>query len=361
MSDDRWMGRALQLAREALGATAPNPAVGAVLVRDGMVIGEGWTRPAGGPHAEVVALADARAQGNDPSGATLYVTLEPCCHHGRTPPCTDALLAAGVARVVAGMEDPTPPMQGNGLRILREAGVEVRLGVRSRACADIVRGFTRTASHGLPMVTAKAAVSLDGHIATATGESQWITGPEARAHGHGLRAEHDAILVGSGTVAADDPALTCRTREGADPVPVVLDSDLRTPPSAALLRSSRRAVIVCAHDARERALDADIVRVARTPDGVDVEAALRALASRGLHRVLVEGGGRVHRSLFDRGLVDWLYLYVSGVVLPGGRPWLAGSPVTSLSVALRLGDPQLERLGDDVLLRWRVPHRHGEG
>lgn len=354
MSDERWMDEALVAARSALGRTSPNPAVGAVLVRDGELLAIGATHPVGGPHAERDCLQNAVARGHDTRGATLYVTLEPCCHHGRTPPCTDAILEAGVKRVVVGVVDPFPPMQGKSLEILRDGGVEVTLGVREQACATQVQGFVRAVTRGYPEVTAKAAISLDGHISTASGESQWITGPAARAHAHMLRGTHDAILVGSATLVADDPRLTCRDAQGTDPVPVVLDTELRIADDARLFGGSRRPVLVCAEDAPERDLPADILRVPRTPRGVDIHAALRALGTHGLHRVLVEGGGRVHRSLLDAGLVDHLLLYVGGVLIPGGRSWVAGAPLDHLEDALRLTGPKVLQLGEDVLLQYEL-------
>jgi len=353
------MDRALALARRGLGRTAPNPAVGAVVVRGDEVLGEGTTRPPGGPHAEMVALEKARRAGLDVRGATMYITLEPCCHHGRTPPCTDALVEAGLARVVVGVVDPFPPMRGNGLQQLRDAGIEVILGVRAEHCAEVVRGFARAVTAGLPEVTCKVASTLDGHIAAHDGESRWITGERARGHGHQLRATHDAILVGIGTVLADDPRLTCRVREGVDPVPVVLDSGLRIPEGAMVFAHPRRPVVLCAEDAPDRPLPGEVVRVPRGPGGIDIEAGLRALVQRGMHRVLVEGGGRVHRSLFDARLVDTLYLYLGGLVLPGGIPWLGGPPV-DLADAPRLGPPEVEPLGDEVLLRYPVGHRADE-
>ena len=342
-------------ARRALGSTAPNPAVGAVLVKNNAVLSSGFTLPAGNDHAEVVALKSAVEAGHDPSGSTMYVTLEPCCHHGRTPPCTDALIAAKVSRVVVGVLDDFPPMRGNGLAQLREAGVQVTLGVCGEECDRLVLGFQRVVcGNGLPEVTCKAAVSLDGNIATINGESQWISGEAAREHGQCLRAEHDGILVGIGTVIADDPRLTCRTDDGVDPVPVVLDSSLRISETSRLFSSSRRPLIFAAHDAPERALPGDVVRVDRGPGGLDVAAVARAMGERGLHRVLVEGGGRVHRSLLDARLVDNLYLYVSSVIVPGGKPWVAGEPVRSLSRALRLAAPQVTTLGSDVVLRYSI-------
>lgn len=355
LADAELMPLAVAQARLGQGTTRPNPCVGAVIARDGVVLGVGRTRPPGGHHAEVAALLAAREAGHDVRGATMFVTLEPCCHHGRTPPCTDAILAAGIARVVVGVVDPYPPMQGRSLALLRAAGVEVELGRDAEACADVTLGFLRATTLGLPEVTLKAGVSLDGHIATATGESRWITSDAARRHAHGVRATHDAVLVGIGTALADDPQLDVRDQGApAQPVPVVLDSGLRLPATARLLQRAERAVVICADDAPERSLNAEVVRVPRGPRGVDFEAALRALAGRGLHRVLVEGGGQVLRSALDAGLADRLLLYVAGTVLPGGRPWLGGPPLERLAHAPRWPAPTITPLGDDVLLAYRL-------
>jgi diaminohydroxyphosphoribosylaminopyrimidine deaminase/5-amino-6-(5-phosphoribosylamino)uracil reductase len=357
--DERWMTRAARVAQRGLGTTAPNPSVGAVLVKAGELIGEGHTQPVGGAHAEAMAIADCGDRGHDPRGSTLFVTLEPCNHHGRTPPCTDAILEAGIAKVVVGCLDPFPKMQGKSLTQLRAAGVEVVLGVQAEACRALVRGFARALLHHLPEVTCKVAMSLDGRIATDAGESQWITGPESREHGHGLRHHHDAIVVGRRTVEADDPRLSCRIAHGVDPTPVVLDTELRIDAEARVLAGSRRAVVVCATDAPERPLNADVVRVPRGPGGVDIEQTLRALADRGLHRVLIEGGGQVHRSLLDAQLVDTLMVYVGGVVVPGGRSWIGGAPLGALGDALRLQAPEVAALGPDVLLTYALSHRLG--
>lgn len=359
--DAHWMERALRLAEVAMGTVAPNPAVGAILVRQGAVLGQGWTRPAGGHHAEIVALHDCRDQGVDTAGATMVVTLEPCCHHGRTPPCTDAILAAGVTRVVVGALDPFHKNRGAAIASLRAAGVEVTLGVLEDACARQVLGFARSIEAGLPEVTLKAAISADGRIATETGESKWITGPMARQDGHALRAAHDALLVGIGTALADDPRLTARVAPSDEavrvhPTPVVLDTDLRLPASAQLLRSPTRAVVIAADDAPARELTAHIVRVPRGPGGVDLQAALEALAERGLHRVLVEGGGRVHRGLLQAGLADTLHLYVAGVVVPGGVPWVGGPAISALDDALRMSLRDLTRLGPDARLTYDLTH-----
>ena len=356
MSGDRhWMARAISMAEMALGSTAPNPAVGAVVVRDGVLLGEGHTQPPGGYHAEAVALAAVKAQGIATTGATIYITLEPCRHYGRTPPCTDAIVAAGISRVVVGVEDVFPAMQGKALKQLREEGLEVVLGVEAERCAALVKGFSRATAHGLPEVTCKAAISADGHIATQSGESQWITGEEARKKGHRLRAIHDAIAVGIGTVLADNPRLTSR-HGGSQPRPVVFDTNLRIPDSAAIFDHPREPVLLCAHDAPQRTLRAEILRLPRGRGGVDVEQALRALTCLGLHRILVEGGGQLHRSLFDERLVDTVCLFVAGMLIPGGRPWVGGASLESLSQATRLKNPIVEKVGSDIQLCWELTH-----
>lgn len=336
----------------ALGRTAPNPSVGAVVVRDGELLGAGFTQPVGKDHAEVVALRDAEERVGDLSGATMYVTLEPCCHVGRTPPCTDAILRAGIKRVVVGVKDMFPAMQGKGLALLESDGVDVLLGVRQAECAELHRGFTRSLVHGLPEVSCKVAMSLDGKIATERGESQWITGTLARQHGHELRATHDGILVGIGTVLADDPALTCRVAPSADPRPIVVDTELRIPASAKVFSHPLRPIIICAADAPERQLKGDILRVARSKNGVDLRAGLEGLVTMGLHRILAEGGGSVHRSLLDSQLVDTLYVYIAGLLIPGGRSWIAGPALEDLRLGRRLPSPTVDTLGSDILLRY---------
>ncbi len=361
-ADRGFMAAALALSAQALGNTAPNPPVGAVLVRDGLVLGEGHTQPAGSHHAEVMALRDCVARGHDPRGATMYVTLEPCRHHGRTPPCTDALLAAGVGRVVVGVKDPFPPMRGASLEQLRHAGLAVTL-LDDPACAVRIRGFARAVTVGLPEVVAKVATSLDGRIATASGESQWITSEPARALGHRLRAECDAVLVGIGTVLADDPRLTCRLPDVVRaPMPVILDTSLRLPEDAAVLRGPRRPLVYCTAEAPERVLEATVVRVEAGPDGrPDVTAVARDLVRRGLHRVLVEGGGTVLRSFVDAGLVDELHLFLAPMAVPGGRPWLGGQRITSLREAPRFRLLTHETVGPDLHLTLAVdpPDRAG--
>jgi diaminohydroxyphosphoribosylaminopyrimidine deaminase/5-amino-6-(5-phosphoribosylamino)uracil reductase len=352
LKDAHYMAQALAQAGLARGSTSPNPPVGAVLVRDGEVLGEGCTQPAGGAHAEAEALKMARDRGLDTVGATFYVTLEPCGHFGRTPPCTDSLIASGVTRVVIGVIDPDARMNGKSVSLLRAAGIDVDVGVLAEESAAMILGFSRAVGEGMPEVTCKAAMSLDGNIATTTGESKWITGDLARQDGHQLRASHDAILVGVGTILADDPALTCRSRTGVDPTPVVLDTNGRTPASAKIFSGTKTPIILCHEDAVVELPNAKVVRVARGADGLDITAALQALVEQGLHRVLIEGGGAVHRSAFDANVVDTLHLYVAPVLIPGGRSWLGGKALNSLAGARRFTEPSVTPLGQDIRVSW---------
>ncbi|MFH1468897.1 MAG: bifunctional diaminohydroxyphosphoribosylaminopyrimidine deaminase/5-amino-6-(5-phosphoribosylamino)uracil reductase RibD [Pseudomonadota bacterium] len=348
MNDADYMHRCLELAARAVGRTAPNPLVGAVIVAGGEIVGEGFHARAGEAHAEVLAL---RRAGQRARGATLYVNLEPCDHHGRTPPCTEAILTAGIRRVVIGMSDPNPLVLGRGIQRLRAAGLEVEVGVRFDDCRAVNADFVTAMERGRPRVTLKAAATLDGRIATQTGESQWITSPEARAHVHRLRNERDAVLVGAGTALVDDPALTCRLAGGRDPVPVVLDSRLRVPVTARMFAAGARALVYTAV-APPPEHPATVVRVAAGPGGLDLGEVLADLLRRGLHSVLVEGGGQVHRSFLDAGLVDVVLLYLAPAVLGGGPGWVGGPPIPRLADALafdlHLGS--IKTFGPDLLL-----------
>jgi diaminohydroxyphosphoribosylaminopyrimidine deaminase/5-amino-6-(5-phosphoribosylamino)uracil reductase len=365
MSPEAAMRLALAQARRASGRTFPNPAVGAVVLRGGRVLGRGYTRPAGGPHAEVVAIEAARRRHGAAAlrGAWLAVTLEPCAHVGRTAPCADLVAQVGISRVLVGHIDPHPSVSGRGLRRLRRAGVEIALGVLERECREQHRGFLSVCERGRPFVALKLATSLDGRIATAAGESRWITGERARAAVHALRARVDAILVGSGTARADDPELTAR-RDGRvvhTPVRVVVDSQLRTPPTARLFAAGGGAIAVCAAGAprsRRQALEArgvQVLPVARAAGGLDLRRALSRLAAAGLTEVLVEGGGQIAAALLRRGLVDELHWFVAPRLLGGdGRPALGPLALASLARAPRLRDVSLRRLGEDWMLRGRL-------
>jgi diaminohydroxyphosphoribosylaminopyrimidine deaminase / 5-amino-6-(5-phosphoribosylamino)uracil reductase len=334
--DERFMRMALGQAEAALYLTSPNPRVGCVLVRDGLVIGAGHTQRTGGPHAEVMALRAAREAGHDTAGATAYVTLEPCNHFGRTPPCSMALLEAGVARVIAAVEDPHPAAQG-GLARLRDAGVEVRCGLLRDEATEINRGFLRRSQGGLPWVRVKAAVSLDGRTALANGVSQWITGDAARADGHHWRARACAVLSGIGTIRKDDAQLNVRAVDTPrQPRRILVDSRLEVSLEAKLLQ---------------------VPEAANKPGKVDLRAAIQALADEGLNEIHVEGGGKLNGSLIAAGVVDELLVYVAPRLL-GEGPGIAEQPAYTL-----LGDaPQLRLhsahvIGEDVriLARFRQP------
>jgi diaminohydroxyphosphoribosylaminopyrimidine deaminase/5-amino-6-(5-phosphoribosylamino)uracil reductase len=341
-----------------LGNAWPNPAVGCVLVKDGRVIGRGWTQPGGRPHAETEAL---RRAGEAARGATAYVTLEPCSHHGRTPPCCEALAGAGIARVVMAMRDPDPRVNGRGLAMLRGAGIVVEEGLLEAEARALNAGFFRRIQAGMPVVTLKLASTLDGRIATASGESRWITGEAARREVHALRARHDAILVGSGTVLADDPDLTCRI-PGMERVPmlrVVADARLRTPPAARLVQGAQPAPALIitapghppAAQAPFIAAGADIVTVpAHAAGGLDLPSLLRALGRRGVTRVLAEGGAGLAAALLRQGLVDRLIWFHAPAVMGGdGHPALEGLRLAALSAMPRFRRTAQRALGDDML------------
>jgi diaminohydroxyphosphoribosylaminopyrimidine deaminase/5-amino-6-(5-phosphoribosylamino)uracil reductase len=362
VADAGWMQGALALARRGLGRVAPNPAVGCILVRDGRVLGRGWTQPGGRPHAETEAIA--RAEAADPAGArgaTCYVTLEPCAHHGKTPPCVDALIDAGVARVVTALEDPDPRVAGQGLARMREAGIEVVTGVEAEGATAVNAGYLLMRGQDRPLVTLKAATSLDGRIATHTGESQWITGAAARARGHLLRARHDAVVVGSGTAVADDPALTVRLpgMQAFRPLRVVLDGRLRLPLTHALVRDAglMPTLLMTRRDVPSDRLQAYReagVEVAALPSdahgALSLTAALHELAARGLTRLLVEGGGQLAAGLLRYNLVDRIVWFRSPRVIGGdGLPAIAGFGLHELADTPRFALQATVPVGEDVM------------
>lgn len=352
VADAVHMRAALSLAARGLGNVWPNPSVGCVIVAGGQVVGRGWTAPGGRPHAETEALARAGAAAR---GATAYVTLEPCCHWGSTPPCTDALVAAGIARVVVALRDPDPRVDGAGFSSLRAAGVAVEEGLLGAEAAFLNAGFLKRQATGLPLVTLKLASSLDGRIATAGGESQWITGPAARRLAHALRGRHDAVLVGSGTVLADDPALTCRLPGYATQptVRVVADARGRTPATARLFAGAAPVWIATAAGAETAALaaaGAEIITLPAAAQGVDVTALLLALGKRGITRVLAEGGGQLAASLLRAGLVDRIaWFHAPCVIGADGLPAIAAMALPGLAAAPRYQRIATVPVGDDWL------------
>lgn len=366
------LGRARELAARGAGLAAPNPPVGAVVVSGGRVVGEGWHRGPGTPHAEAMALAEAGAAAR---GATVVCTLEPCSHHGRTPPCADALVAAGVARVVIGALDPLERGRAQGRRVLAEAGVEVAVaaGEEARRCADLVAPFLTWAVTGRPLVTLKLATSLDGRVATASGESRWISSPESRSLVHRWRAEHDAVAIGIGTAIADDPLLTARDVDlpFAPPRRVVFDSSARLPPAGALARdaaSGPPVLVAAAADApaaRVAGLEAAGVEVLRLPGdpAARLAAALDALGAREVQSVMVEGGAGLAGALVAAGLVDRVAWFVAPVLI-GGRaaPSALGDPgARALAEAPRLREVEVARSGPDTLVTGWLRPRAWEG
>ena len=347
--DLHWAARAIELARQADYRTSPNPMVGAVVVdAGGLMAGEGFHRQAGEPHAEEEALAAAGEQARD---GTLYVNLEPCAHSHRTPSCAQAVIDAGIKRVVVSITDPDERVRGTGLQLLQEAGIETTVGVLEERATTLNEFYVKHRLTGRPFVASKFAMSLDGKIATRTGESRWITGEEARAHAHRLRHAHDAILVGVKTVVADDPELTARI-EGQDarqPLRVVLDSQLRIRQSARVVGAN--TLIATTKTGRVGA--AEVLRLAAAPDGrVSLPHLLDELGKRGILSLLVEGGAEVHASFFAARLVDKVYAYVAPRLI-GGREApgpLAGEGVEHLATATHLKDVDFVRLGDDLLI-----------
>jgi diaminohydroxyphosphoribosylaminopyrimidine deaminase/5-amino-6-(5-phosphoribosylamino)uracil reductase len=355
--DERWMGLALGLGRRGLGRVWPNPAVGCVLLRRGRVIGRGRTGDGGRPHAEAAALAMA----GEARGATAYVTLEPCAHHGQTPPCAEALLRAGVSRVVTALGDPDPRVAGRGHAMLRAAGVEVVEGVGGDEARRDHGGFLLRVTEGRPWLTLKLAASLDGRIAAASGESRWLTGTPARALVQALRARHDAILVGGATARADDPLLTLRGfGRRPPPVRVVLSRRLDLPADGRLAGSLAEAPLWLVHGPGAAAAGwirrgaQSLELPATEAGGLDLGAALRALGARGLTRVLCEGGGRLAAGLLRADLVDELVLFTAGLALGAeGRPALGALGLGGLGEAPRLRLDRLDRIGGDVVSVWR--------
>ncbi len=355
------MARALVLARKGLYSTPPNPSVGCVLVRDGQVVGEGYHRLAGGPHAEVVALG---AAGERARGATAYVSLEPCDHQGRTPPCTEALLTAGVTRVVAALRDPNPAVAGGGIETLTRAGVEVAVGLLEHAAGEINRGFLSRMARGRPWVTAKMAASLDGRTALANGCSKWITGDSARSDVQRLRARASAVLTGIDTVIADDPRLTVRDASlatcGRQPLRVVLDSSLRFPEGAQLANGEAPTLIFAGKDtaasnAGTTLSGATVEYVATTAHGLDIDQCLRRLAELECNEVLVEAGPRLAGAMLDGGYVDELVVYLAPLLLgDAARPMLRLPAIEEMSQRMELEVIEIRQVGSDLRISLRA-------
>ena len=354
------MRRALELARRGAGRVSPNPMVGCVIARGGRVIGEGWHETCGGPHAERNALA---ACTEDPAGATLYVTLEPCCHWGRTPPCTDAILERGIARVVVGCTDPNPLVDGKGVRLLREAGVEVETGVLEQECWRLNEVFFHFIQHRTRFVVYKYAMTLDGKTASASGDSRWVSGEAARCRVHEVRGQLSAIMVGVDTVLADDPLLTCRIPGGRDPLRIVCDSRARTPLDSRLIQSAGEIpTIIAAAGWNERAAalkkaGAQILLCGERDGRVDLRELMRQLGARGVDSILLEGGTTLAFAALEAGIVRKVQAYIAPKLLGGStaRTPAGGQGRARMADAWRLTGLTAEPVGEDFLLEGYLP------
>lgn len=356
--DSEYMKRALLLAENGTGRTNPNPLVGAVLVRNGRIIGEGWHKEYGGNHAEVNAADSSEAGGETIKGATVYVNLEPCCHYGKTPPCTELLIGKQVKRVVIGMLDPNPLVAGKGAQRLREAGIEVTVGVLEEECRKLNEVFCHYIKHRRPFVVLKAAMSLDGKIAAPSGESKWITEEAARRDVQLLRNKYSAIMTGVETVIRDDPKLTCRLEGGRNPIRVILDSGLRIPTDSRVLtdQQGNRTLIACTEEApRDKAqkLEAQGAKVlsCRSRNGrVDLEDLMEKLGALSVDSILLEGGATVNDSAFSQGIVQKLILYIAPKIIGGGssKTVVGGRGIERLDHAYPLQIQSMERIGEDL-------------
>lgn len=358
-TDSQWMARALQLAQRGLYTTSPNPRVGCVLVKDGKNIGEGWHQRAGEPHAEVYAL---RAAGNAAHGATAYVTLEPCSHFGRTPPCASALIAAGISHVVIAMQDPNPLVSGQGIAALRTAGIEVECGLMESTARELNCGFVSRMTRGLPWVRSKIAASLDGRTALANGTSQWITGEAARQDVQHWRARSCAVLTGIGTVLADDPQLNVRIPNERQPLRVVVDSALRISADAKIIQGGVLIYTACndipSHTALQ-ARGAQVVYLPGTDNRVDLPAMLRDLAQRGINEVLVEAGRTLNGALLKAGLVDELVVYLAPQLLGDAARGMANlGELTQLEQRMDLVWQDVRQVGNDLRITARINGHH---
>ena len=353
-TDAEYMSRALVLARRGLYTTDPNPRVGCVLVNDGEIVGEGWHERAGQPHAEINALKKA---GKRARGATAYVTLEPCCHEGHTPPCTNALIKAGVSRVVAAMEDPNPLVSGKGLKALAEAGIKVESGLLQSEAERLNPGFISRMKHRRPFVRIKLAISLDGKTAMASGESKWISGEAARADVQRLRARSSAILTGSGTVLADDPSLNVRDLQiGRQPMRVIVDANLSTPETARMFQLEGTTLVATASDDADQAdvlvkAGAEVICLPAGPDKIDMTALMHHLAGQGVNELLVEAGATLCGSLLDAQLVDELVVYIAPYIMGHNARGMFHLPaLESMTDRVSLTITDIRAVGDD----WRI-------
>ena len=359
MADEDYMRQALRLARKGLGKTSPNPMVGAVIVKDNRVIGKGYHHYFGGKHAEINAIEDAE---DSIDGATLYVTLEPCCYHGKTPPCVDAVIRNKIARVVIGTLDPNPKVSGKGVELLRQQGIETTVGVLEKECRSLNEAHSKYMTTGIPLVTAKFAQTIDGRIATAIGNSRWISSAQSRRLAHKLRTTHDAIMVGAGTVLTDDPQLTVRLFRGRNPVRIIVDSRLIIPLDAAALTDQKTTPTIVATTPRAdaeklsrlRDMGVEVLTTGESKEGVDLRQMLEMLGQRGISSVLVEGGARIITSLLRLNLVDNLVIIIAPKIIGKGIEAVGELNITGVSEALKLTFKKIYRMGADLVIEAKV-------
>lgn len=353
---EKFMRRAIELARQGIGYTSPNPLVGCVIVKEGKILSEGYHEKYGEFHAERNAILNSK---EDVAGADLYVTLEPCCHQGKTPPCTDIIIESKIRRVYIGSMDPNPLVAGKGVRILKENGIEVRTGILEEECLKLNEVFFHYIQTGMPYVAMKYAMTLDGKIACHTGDSKWITGENARAYVQVLRKQYQAIMAGIGTVLKDDPMLNCRIEKGMDPLRVICDSHLRIPPESAIVKSAAKipTIVFATDDSKSekaKKLEAAGVEVCWQTgrDRVDLEEVLRTLGERKIDSVLAEGGGTLNASLLQEGLVDKVYAFLAPKLVGGEKAKgpVMGSGVAKMCDAVILKDTQIEQFGSDYCI-----------
>jgi len=368
MSHEEYMKAALELAEKGLGFVNPNPMVGAVIVRDGEIIGRGYHHKCGELHAERNAFADCDSRGIDCSGADMYVTLEPCCHYGKTPPCTEAIIEHKIKRVFIGSADPNPLVAGKGVKLLRENGIEVTENVLRSECDELNEIFFHYITTGTPFVTMKYAMTADGKIACYTGESKWITGEAARHNVQRERLKHSAIMVGIGTVLADDPMLTCRLENGRDPIRIICDTHLRIPLDCNIVRTAKEVTTIIATSSQSKEkrlalseLHCNTLVVGEKNGRIDLNELMRELSALEIDSILLEGGGELNWSMLNAGLVNKVQAYIAPKIFGGAD---AKSPVSGIGVptpsdAFMLEDTKVKRIGDDILIESRVRNVHG--
>ena len=365
MEHSEYMRLALELAKKGMGFVCPNPLVGAVIVKDGRIIGEGWHKRYGDLHAERNAFADCEARGEDCSGADMYVTLEPCCHHGKQPPCTDAVISHGIKRVFVGSADPNPLVAGKGVQILRSHGIEVVEDLLREECDQINQIFFHFITTGLPFVTMKYAMTMDGKIACFTGNSKWITGEEARLHVQQERLRHTGIMVGVGTVLADDPLLTCRLEGGRDPVRIICDSHLRTPLDSNIVRTAGGipTIIATLEEQAQRSSaytekGCKVLFVKEKDGRIDLRDLMKHLGEMKIDSILLEGGGTLNWSALESGIVSRVQAYIAPKIFGGaGKSPVDGRGVPQPDLAFMLEDSKIVRFGQDIMIESKVVDR----